>query len=184
MSIRTFWHLIIKTMGIWIFIQGLISFPGFVMTLIVAYGSPYRDNTVFITTEILMFLVPVVFFILVLRYLVIKTNRIIDLLRLEKGMEETRLDLSIPFEKLLRIGIILIGGITAVSSLPDLFKNSYLYLFADYAIKNNPTGLFVVTYAIQFTIGFLIMTNSDVVLSYIHKRSGESETKQLDQEDF
>lgn len=184
MAIRTFWHLIIKTIGIWIFIQGLLSLPGLVMNLLVAYESPYNNATGFILTEVLMFVVPVAFYIFVLRYLVLKTQSIINLLRLEKGMEEMKIDISLPFDKILHIIIILIGGFIFVLAIPSLIKAFYLFINEELAFRESPRTLDIISNSVQAIIGFLIMNNSDIVQRYINKKSSESESKQLDKEEF
>lgn len=184
MSIRTFWHLIIKTLGIWIVLHGIMSIPQLVMNFFVVYGSPYGSNPVSMGIEALLIIIPILFYLLILRVLVLKTQWIIDTLKLEKGLTETRIDLSIPFEKLLRIIVILIGGIMFVLAAPILLKLLYLFITENLSFRDSPQSLEIITNALQTIIGFLIMNNSDIVLRYIHKKSGESETKQLDKDEF
>lgn len=155
-----------------------------VMNLLAAYNSPYSSEAGFIISEALFFIIPVLLYLLVLRYLILKTQNIINLLKLENGMEETRIDLSIPFEKLLRITVILIGGILLVSAIPSILQNFYLFITEQFTLKDSPRSLVLITSALQAIIGFLVMNNSDVVLRYIQKKSGESETKQLDKDTF
>lgn len=184
MTIRTFWHLIIKTIGIWIVIQGIMTIPEIVMNFIMAYGSSYSGSVGFIATEALYFIVPILFYLLVLRYLVLRTQEMINLLRLEKGFEETRIDLHLPFGKVLRIIIILAGGFLFVSAIPTLIETLYLFITGDIPFSVSPHSLAIIKQAVQATVGFLIMTNSDIVQRYINKKSGEAESKQLDKEEF
>lgn len=184
MTIRTFWHLIIKTIGIWIFIQGLISFPGLAMKLILASGGFYGSPAEFFLTEGFVLVVLITSYILVLRYLVLKTQRVIDLLKLEKGMEETRIDFTLPYKKVLRIIILLIGGIVFILAIPNLIENLYSFITEDRPFKESPRATSLIIGVVQAIIGFLVMTNSDIVQRYIDKRSHEAETKQLDKEEF
>lgn len=184
MTIRTFWHLIIKSMGIWIVIHGIMSLPGMITQFLVTYNTAYLSKTEFIFTELFYFVVPILFYLLVLRFLVLKTQGIINLLKLEKGFEETRIDMALPFNKVLRIIIILMGGFLFVSAIPVLIETIYSFLKEDRIFSDSPRSLAIITNAVQTIVGFLIMTNSDIVLRYINKKSGESETKQLDKEEF
>ncbi len=184
MTIRTFWHLIIKTIGIWTVIHGIMSVPSLIISALVAYESPYADSAVFIGIEALYFIIPVLFYLLVLRFLVLKTQNIINLLKLEKGLEETRIDITLPYHKVLRIVIILIGGIVLVTAIPNLVENLYSFITEDRPFNSSPRATSLIIGVIQSIVGFLVMTNSDIVQRYINKKSGDAESKQLDKEEF
>lgn len=183
MSIRTFWHLIIKTIGIWIVIHGIMSLPTIVMNLIMIYNNPYGSRGE-ITFEALFFIIPILFYLLVLQFLVLRSKSIIDWLRLEKGFEETRIDISLPYHKVLRIIIILIGGFILLTAIPKLFENLYSFITEDRPFKESPRATSLIIGIIQSIVGFLLMTNSDIIQRYINKKSGEAESKQLDKEEF
>jgi hypothetical protein len=178
-----FWNLIIKTIGIWLFIQGIMSLPGMVMNFIMVYNTPYSSSGA-IFFQGLFFVVPILFYVLVLRHLVLKTQGIIDLLKLEKGFDETRIDITLPYNKVLRIIIILIGGIVFITAIPSLAENLYSFITEDSLFNTSPRATSLIVGVIQAIIGFLVMTNSDLVLRYINKKNGEAETKQLDKEEF
>lgn len=184
MTIRTFWHLIIKTIGIWIVIHGIMSLPGLITTALVAYQSPYADSPVFIGIEVLYFIIPILFYLLVLRFLVLKTQNIINLLKLEKGMEEARIDIKLPYNKVLRIIIILIGGMLLVTAIPNLVENLYSFITENLPFNASPRANSLIVCIFQSITGFLVMTNSDIIQRYIYKKSGESESKQLDKDEF
>ncbi|MDF3025959.1 MAG: hypothetical protein K0S23_266 [Fluviicola sp.] len=183
MSIRSFWLLIIKTIGIWIVIRGIISLPEIVINFLVAYNAPYSTSEV-IFFQVLFLIVPILFYLLVLRFLILKTQSIIDLLKLERGFEETRIDITLPYNKVLRIIIILIGGIIFITAIPNLFENLYSFITEDRPFNESPMATSLIVGIVQSIIGFLIMTNSDIVQRYINKKSGEAESKQLDKEEF
>lgn len=161
-----------------------MSLPEMITTFLVAYESPYASSVEFIATEALFFIIPILFYLLVLRFAVLKTQGIIDLLKLEKGFEETRIDITLPFQKVLRIIIILMGGFLFISAIPILIETIYSFLKEDRIFTDSPRSLAIITNAVQAIVGFLIMTNSDIVQRYINKKSGEAENKQLDKEEF
>lgn len=183
MTIRTFWHLIIKTIGIWIVIHGIMSLPELVIQFLVVYNAPYGTYAV-IAFQLLFLVVPILFYILVLRFLVLKTQSIINVLKLEKGFEETRIDITLPYDKVLRIIIILIGGIVFITAIPSLVENLYSFITEDRPFNASPRATSLIVGVIQSISGFLIMTNSDIVQRYINRKSGDAESKQLDKEEF
>ncbi|WP_300664539.1 hypothetical protein [Fluviicola sp.] len=184
MTVRTFWHLIIKSLGIWIVIHGIMSVPDLILRVTVAYASPYADSPVFIGIEVVFFAIQVLFYLFILRFLILKTQWIIDTLKLENGFNETKIDFSLPFDKVLRIIVILMGGFIFVIAIPTLVEAVYLFITDNLPFRDSPRNIIIVSNAVQATIGFLMMNNSDIVLRYIHKKSSESETKQLDKEEF
>lgn len=182
MTIRTFWHLILKTIGIWLFIHGLLSLPWMIYTVLEVWSNGYSKS--FAAVEVAYLILAIAFYILILQFLILKSQWTIDALKLEKGFEETRIDLTIPYSKLLRIVIIIIGGIVFVKAVPNLIENVYLFITGDLLFRQSPRTLSIIVYSAQAILGFLIMTNSDIVQRYINKKSGDAETKQLDKEEF
>ena len=182
MTIRTFWHLILKTLGLWLFINGLISLPGLIYAVMESFSNLYSQS--FAIVEISYLILAITFYILVLQFLILRSQWTIDLLKLEKGMEQTRIDLTVPFSKLLRIVIILIGGIVFIDAIPKLVELVYLFIKGELLFSQSPHTAGIIVNAAQAVLGFLIMTNSDIVQRYINKKSGDAETKQLDKEEF
>lgn len=170
-------------MGIWIVIHGIMSLPQLVMDFLMVYSAPY-GNSEAIAFQMLFLIVPIIFYLFVLRFLVLKSQSIIDLLKLEKGFEETKIDINLPYNKVLRIIIILIGGIVFITAIPGLFENLYSFLTEDRPFSQSPRATSLIVGTVQSITGFLVMTNSDIVQRYINKKSGEAESKQLDKEEF
>lgn len=76
------------------------------------------------------------------------------------------------------------GGFLFISAIPILIETIYSFLKEDRIFTDSPRSLAIITNAVQAIVGFLIMTNSDIVQRYINKKSGEAENKQLDKEEF
>ncbi|AEA45803.1 hypothetical protein [Fluviicola taffensis] len=181
MTIRTFWHLILKTLGIWLFINGMLSLP----TLIYAVTAGLRGGySSFESMEIAYFILAITFYLLVLQFLILKSQWTIDFLKLEKGFEETHIDLTLPYNKLLRIVIIIIGGILFIRAIPSLIEDLYLFITGNLPFSQSPKAISLIVGAAQAIVGFLVMNNSDIVQRYINKKSGDAESKQLDKEEF
>jgi hypothetical protein len=165
-----------------LFIHGLISLPGTIFSLLEILSQLHSQSYAFV--ELSYLVLSIVFYILILYYMILKSEWTIDVLKLEKGFEETRIDLTMPYSKLLRIVIILIGGIVFIKAIPNLVENVYLFMSGDLLFNQSPKTVSMIIYSAQAILGFLIMTNSDIVQRYINKKSGEAESKQLDKEEF
>lgn len=160
MKMRSFWHLALKTLGMWLIINSIISLPVTINSILTGLIHSFSWSYVIVETAYLTSLL--VFYFLILQFLVLKSQRTIDFLKLEKGFEEIRINFIIPYDKLLKIVIILIGGILFVKAAPKLAESLYL---SDQGLKT----IDIVIYSSQAFIGFLIMTNSNFVRRYITK---------------
>ncbi|TSJ48023.1 hypothetical protein [Fluviicola chungangensis] len=162
MKMRTFWHLALKTLGMWLIINSIISLPVTIHSVLAVLTDSFSWRYVIVETAYLTSLL--VFYFLILQFLILKSQRTVDFLKLEKGFEEIRINFTISYDKLLKIVIILIGGILFLKAVPKLVESLYLF---DQGSKT----IDIVIYSSQAFISFLIMTNSNFVRRYISKES-------------
>ena len=112
-------------------------------------------------------------------FLIKKTDQIIDFIRLDKGFDNEKIELgSLGTDKILMLGIILIGGLLLISNLADFIQYSFL------AFKNNvqksglniflneaETDYFNWTFSgINIVIGYLLLTNYDKVANWFNRK--------------
>lgn len=173
MTTRILWSLVLKTLGMWLIINGLISLPGIIYGISNILTSPFSLTS--ITIEIAYLTLITVFYFLIFQFLILKSKWTVDFLQLEKGFEETRINLTISYSKLLKIIIILIGGVLFARAIPNLVENLYSFITDDVLLSQSPKTINMIIHSMQVIISFLIMTNSDLVQRYINKKGGEAE---------
>lgn len=85
MTIRTFWNILLKVLGIWVVLGSLPLLPNFLFSMgFGAYGM-YDPNYF----QIFFFaLLTLGLFLLIIRTFVLRTSWLIDRLRLDKGFDE------------------------------------------------------------------------------------------------
>ena len=127
MKTRTLWTLVLKTLGMWLIINGLISLPAIIYSVSDILTNPFSLTT--ITIEIAYLTLLIIFYFLIFQFLILKSKWTIDFLKLEKGFEGTRINITTPHKKLLKIIIILIGGVLFARAIPNLIENLYLFFF-------------------------------------------------------
>lgn len=109
-------------------------------------------------------------------FLILKSDSIIDALRLDKGYEKEELPLSSFSNKgLLALGIILIGCYTCIRALPDLLIESFVWF--SQRVREDGSGIlsfleakretYVAENFVQVLIGYLLMTNFDRVANWL-----------------
>ena len=173
MTTRILWSLILKALGMWLIINGLISLPGIIHSVSDVLTNPFSLTT--LTIEISYLTLVSVFYFLIFQFMILKSHVTIDFMKLERGFENTRFDLTISHRKLLKIIIILIGGVLFARAIPNLIDNFYSFITEDLLLSQSQKTTNMIIYSFQVIISFLIMTNSDLVQRYINKKSGETE---------
>jgi len=175
MNIRTFWTLLIKVIGLWLLLRSLF--------VLVQYGS--TTYSIFkiglgVTTAITGWLVigslALFVFFLIIKYCLFNTAWLIEKLRLEKGFTEERLEHNIPYSSILKIAVIVIGGLLFIDSLPELCRQTFVYVtmkvqFQGSNTDGNPGWL--TFYLVKTLIGYLLMVNSQWVVNLIERGKEE-----------
>jgi hypothetical protein len=172
MTIRTFWTIFIKILGIWLVLDCLTVVPQFFSTILFT-----KSDTDMLTTLMWLgaMLVTFVFYFLVLRIFVFKTNWIIDKLNLDKNFTEEKIDLNISSQTVLRIATLIVGGFILVESLPSLCKELFSFYQQKSIMREYPSTGWIIYHFIKSLIGYLLLTNSKTIVEFINKQTKEKQ---------
>jgi hypothetical protein len=105
---------------------------------------------------------------LVIFYLVLDTDSVIDKFELLKGIEEENLSISFHRSTVLTIVIILIGIVLVVTILPYFLQAAYNYFMErrySYESKPNPSRL--ILYAAELFLAILMIIYKNVLVNFI-----------------
>ena len=169
MTIRTFWTLLLKILGIWLILSGLTVISQFISAF-TFFGYNHQDNFFAVIYIVVLMLLTVGLYFVVLKLFVFNSNWIIDKLKLDKGFQEEKIDLSITLKTVLTIATIVIGGIIFVDALPMLCKQIFTFMQQKSIFREDPQFMWIIFYSVKALIGYLIMTNSKLVIDFIHKK--------------
>lgn len=171
MTIRTFWTIFIKILGIWLLLSSLTVVPQFLSTLYYVDPNEAAQN---IALTIALILLTIGFYVLVLLLFVFKTAWLIDKLHLDKGFEEEKIDLNIQLSTVLTVAIIVFGGIMFIDSLPQLCRQTFAFFQQKSIFRKNPTSGWIIFYLVKTILSYLLMTNSKQVVAFINKRTAKN----------
>jgi hypothetical protein len=166
MTKRDFFRLIIKLFGLY---SGLLS----VFTVI-----PNNITNVlfqFDVTMLLFIIGTTLVIILLFLFLIFKTDFIIDILKLDKGFEDDRIQFeNLNSESIVKIAIFLIGGFLIIDYLPN-FLNYTLQAFRSKVqsseYSNIPVNYFNwIVSGINILLGYILITNYKVIANYLDKK--------------
>ena len=170
MTIRTFWNIFIKILGISLVLSFLTVIPQFAR-LLTFFGTNSNDSFLGIGITLALILLTIGIYALILWLFVFKTDWLIDILHLDKGFQEDKLELNIQRSTVLTIAAIVIGGIIFVDSFPQFCQQVMRFMQQDNLFKESPTSGWIIFYLVKTILGYLLMTNSQFVVRFIDKQS-------------
>lgn len=165
MSIRTFWNIVFKIMGIW-FIISLLNLAPYIFSSLTVFLNDAYSHATFLIVSILV----TAFFIAIIRLLIFRTDIIIDKLKLEKSFTEDRININIHTYQLLSIAIVIIGGITVTENFPSFCSELVKFFQQKSFIYEYPDTKWIIYDFIKTLIGYLLITNHKRIALFIDKQ--------------
>ncbi len=172
MTIRTFWTIFLKILGIWLVLDSVTVIPQFISTLF--YPDPY-DTGLGLPLSIAVLLLTIGVYLFILRLFVFKTAWLIDKLHLEKGFDEEKIDLNVQLTTVLTVTTIVIGGLMFVDSFPELCKEIFVFLQQKNVFRENPGSGLIIFLLVKTILSYILMTNSKQVVAFINKQTAKQD---------
>jgi hypothetical protein len=114
MTPKSFFLILIKIMGVYFLYRTYVSCND----ALYIYSHSYYCTIEFTFVERLAVILPyIILFSVVILFFIIKPNSIIKLLRLDRDFEEEKFEFNIEKTSILKISIIVIGGIMFIENL-------------------------------------------------------------------
>ena len=156
MTKRDFFILLIKIFGLYTLMATLFSaFPrqiGFLLQPLVPINL----------ATIIVLIASIVLVLFIFIVLIFSAEKVVKLLKLDKGFDEERIELGkMDSEQLIKIGVFFIGGLVFIEHLPEFLSQTI------FAFKASQIGLehteqdkmWWLADGLSFLIGFLLLTN-------------------------
>jgi hypothetical protein len=168
MTIKTFWTIFLKILGIWLVLEGFSIFFQFIAAFL-SFGHNQADNIFTAIYISIMLLLLFGIYILILWLFVFKSDWIIAKLRLESGFTEEKIDFNIQSKTVITIAAIVIGGFIFIEGLPLLCREVFMSFQNKIAPRQDPRTAWVIFYFVKTSLGYLVMTNSKFIARFIDK---------------
>ena len=170
MDIKTFWNIILKGIGLWLLLNCLYIFPQIAVTL---FTSQFIKGWNTAIPELVFGIIALFAYVLIACLFLFKTSSLLSKLGLEKHFTENRIDTTVSKNTVLKIIVILIGGTTFIDSFPNLIREIFQFIQQKELIGNYPNLAWLIFHFIKTLIGYLLMTNSKVLVKFIDKQKGK-----------
>jgi len=177
MTPRSFFAVLIKIIGINKIFNIIKEITQFVSTLSMFTFTPdghFAESTYLIITAYTMMIIGI--YLLIIWVCVFKAYWIIDLLKLDKGFTEDKFEFTIQRSSILKIALIIIGGVLLIDSIPLLINEglSYFKKVNEYQnIGQSREYSYIVINSIKAVIGFLLISLNKAISNFIEIRTIE-----------
>lgn len=114
-------------------------------------------------------------YIFILWLFVFKTSWLIDKLKLEKGFTEEKIQFDINSSSIIKIAIIVIGGLIFIDSLPQFCRQTFIFFQQKSMLVENPETGWIIFHLVKTVFGYLLMTNSKQIVEFIEKRGKQAD---------
>lgn len=168
MNTKNLWTIIIKITGIYLIWHFSFLLPQILSVIIYLR----QDKTQWVSSATVL-VSEIAINTILLYYFLFRTDWIILKLKLENGLDEETAKLNIDQTNVLRIAIIILGGVLFVDAIPLLFN----YLFAYYqhgdaynGFKQNPSSPWVLFAFLKGIISFFMVKENKLIANFIEKQ--------------
>jgi len=172
MSVRNFWTIFLKILGIWLVINGITPLTQFISAVSYLSFNEKENFLVFLYIAVLFILIIAIYYF-IFRFFVFKTSWLIDKLKLENGFDEGNIELTINGSSIIKIATIVIGGLIFINSFPLFCKEIFNYFQQKRMFSDNYSSSWIILHFVKTVLGYLLMTNSTFVVRFIEKQDKE-----------
>lgn len=171
MTPRSLFNIILKVLGLLV-IKEILETILQLIQLIYWFKHPDPASPTEATFTLISSLLFLGYEIILFYYLVFKTGKVIDFLRLDKGFEQETIPVDIHLPTILSISIIVTGSFLIVYQLPDFFRQLFLYF--DQKSMGFATSGYEISYAVsagaRTILGVLLITFRNSIVNLIVRR--------------
>jgi hypothetical protein len=169
MTPRSLFNIILKIIGIFLIKDILYPISQIFIVISNIASSESRLLAIWTLVTILIILIVQITFCY---WLVFKTDRIIDILKLDKGFDQETIPLNIHRSTILSISIIVIGGLLIADELPDFFRQVLIYFLQKHESlgRFNPNIQYMVLAVFKVLVGVLLIAKQRQLVNLIERQ--------------
>ncbi|MBP1672422.1 MAG: hypothetical protein H6Q25_237 [Bacteroidetes bacterium] len=167
MKINSFWVILLKILGLWciyIFLKSLTMISYFV-TLFQSEQANGLQNI-----SLGIYIVLMILLVVLIKILLFNPNWLIDVFKLDQGFDEETLSFDIKNITIIRIAIIIIGGLLLIDTIPLFISNLVAYLNMRGFDHDNKMYEPLVPNIINLVLSLILILNSSGIVKFMDKR--------------
>lgn len=169
MTPRTLFTIVVKIFGLF-FVRDIFQILTDIIPLAIRINPEELKET--LTIPVAMLILYILIYSIAAYYLLIRTDLVIDKLKLEKGFEDDTLNLVIHRSSILSIAVVLMGGYMIIDGIPTLLGQLKRYYsdYNDHYKVTNPTISYMVISISKIALGFLLVSKKRWIVNFIESQ--------------
>ncbi|HEU5052661.1 MAG TPA: hypothetical protein VFT78_06090 [Hanamia sp.] len=161
MTPRSLFNVILKIFGIFFLREIVLSVIQLISSLTVFIApESFDDPSIRMGyVSVLIALIILAFYCFIVYKLMLKTNSIIDLLKLDRGFTQEEFLFNISMNRVLTIALIVLGGIILFEEVPNFFRNVYSWFQEKSFTRGTTTANYsnIITSAVKIVLALLMI---------------------------
>ena len=177
MTPKSFFIIVIKIIGLYFLIDILRVVPQFLSTLTMLFRGDALSASIGLIVSVLL----VGVYLLLVKYILFNPDKIVDKLRLDKNFDEEKLELNIHRSTVIKVGVIIVGGVTLLDYFVPLILNIYSYIKAlnqgemmgmldTFSGNTSINTMDLVHGGIMTLLGYFLIANSNTITNWIERQ--------------
>ena len=184
MTPRNLFNVILKIFGLFFLREIVFIIPQLISSISLLITPDNFSNNKSSSYGIAGFVLPLlilVFYVFIIYQLLFKTNNLIDKLNLDKGFNQEEFSFNLSTSMVLRITLIVVGGVILTNEIPNLCRNIFSY-FQEKSLTHGmtkPNYSYIIISAVKVIIGFLIIGERKRIVEFAEKRQAKKMTAKV-----
>lgn len=170
MTPHSFWTLVLKIIGFWMILNCLLFIPQFISPFFYGHNDYDFDD---LKLLLAVFLLIIVFYLLVIRMFLFKTDSLIRYFRLDHNFQESTFSLTLSEVTVLRIALIVMSGIALLDSIPGFCSNLFEFTQQKILFKDYPNAHWLVFQFVKSGLALWVLSNSRRVAGWVTQKARE-----------
>lgn len=166
MKVSSFWIILIRISGLYFLFQLIFG-----VLFVITSGLGMVDRGEAIYTLIFSLIFSGGLFMLVLRYLILHPNLLIQRFNLTSHFEEESFQISRDKTSLIQIAIIVLGGLYLLDAIPAFLRTVVALMQMDQFFNESPLLPDIIQNFVLIVLGFLLMSRSRAIAKWIEDKS-------------
>jgi hypothetical protein len=169
MSPKSLFIIILRIVGLFLFVDILRVVPQLFSTFNVLL---HAGEIQIVITGIIASLLLILVYFYVVKYVLFNSDKIVDKLSLDKNFSEEKFELNIHRSTVIKIAIIIIGGMTIVEYFVPLILDLFSFIQSRNNMdnENSISKMTLVRELLMVLIGYFLISNSRTITNWVDKR--------------
>jgi hypothetical protein len=162
--------IVVRIIGLFVLIDVFKLLPTTIPQL--STMTMYDDTSMGIVALVTFFVVFVILLFLIVYFLLMKPGKLVEKLELDTGFEEEKFELNLSKSTILRISIIVIGGIVLLYEIPH-FVHEIFFFWQAKQIRwiEDPETRYLIYSSVIIVISYFLIYYNKKIVEYIEKKT-------------